>query len=108
MYPNASFATKMDLHRRDDDTRRLLGAQGHKPITPEQGAEVTCERSCCASSSDCLRLRRGMPGLECRDSVSASAVVVLPESVRRSSRSLRSIFDVRRQERHGDASVWRE
>jgi len=40
--PLILVATKTDL-RRDDNTRRLLGAQGQKPVTPEQGAEVAHE-----------------------------------------------------------------
>ncbi|KAH9174263.1 P-loop containing nucleoside triphosphate hydrolase protein [Lactarius sanguifluus] len=40
--PLILVATKTDL-RRDDNTRRMLGAQGQKPVTPEQGAEVAHE-----------------------------------------------------------------
>ncbi|KAI9446869.1 P-loop containing nucleoside triphosphate hydrolase protein [Lactarius indigo] len=40
--PLILVATKTDL-RRDDNTRRMLGAQGQKPVTPEQGAEVAQE-----------------------------------------------------------------
>ena len=40
--PLILVATKTDL-RRDDNTRRLLGAQGQKPVTSEQGAEVAHE-----------------------------------------------------------------
>jgi Rho family, other len=40
--PLILVATKTDL-RRDDNTRRLLGAQGQTPVTPEQGAEVARE-----------------------------------------------------------------
>lgn len=42
--PLILVATKTDL-RRDDNTRRMLGAQGQKPVTPEQGAEVAQEIS---------------------------------------------------------------
>ncbi len=58
------------------------------------------------------RLRRcasaSAPGFECRESVSASAVVALPESTRRSSRSLRSLLEERRHARHGVVSARRE
>ncbi|KAN0105244.1 signal transducer [Russula decolorans] len=40
--PLILVATKTDL-RRDDNTRRMLGAQGQTPVTPEQGAEVARE-----------------------------------------------------------------
>ncbi|KAH6902644.1 signal transducer [Coprinopsis sp. MPI-PUGE-AT-0042] len=40
--PLILVATKTDL-RRDDQTRRMLGAQGQAPITPEQGAAVAKE-----------------------------------------------------------------
>jgi Rho family protein len=40
--PLILVATKTDL-RRDDNTRRLLSAQGQTPVTPEQGAEVARE-----------------------------------------------------------------
>ena len=40
--PLILVATKTDL-RRDDTTRRMLGAQGLTPVTPEQGAEVARE-----------------------------------------------------------------
>jgi Rho family protein len=40
--PLILVATKTDL-RRDDNTRRMLGAQGQKPVTPDQGAEVAQE-----------------------------------------------------------------
>lgn len=37
--PIILVATKTDL-RSDDQTRRMLGAQGQSPVTPEQGAAV--------------------------------------------------------------------
>lgn len=37
--PLILVGTKTDL-RRDEQTRRMLGAQGQAPITPEQGASV--------------------------------------------------------------------
>jgi len=40
--PLILVATKTDL-RRDDNTRRMLGAQGQTPVTPDQGAEVARE-----------------------------------------------------------------
>jgi len=40
--PLILVATKTDL-RRDDTTRRMLGAQGLAPVSPEQGAEVARE-----------------------------------------------------------------
>jgi len=40
--PLILVATKTDL-RRDDNTRRMLAAQGQTPVTPEQGAEVARE-----------------------------------------------------------------
>lgn len=40
--PLILVATKTDL-RRDDNTRRMLSAQGQTPVTPEQGAEVARE-----------------------------------------------------------------
>ncbi|EGN96231.1 hypothetical protein SERLA73DRAFT_185875 [Serpula lacrymans var. lacrymans S7.3] len=40
--PLILVATKVDL-RRDDQTRRMLGAQGQSPVTPEQGADVAKE-----------------------------------------------------------------
>jgi hypothetical protein len=56
------------------------------------------------------RLWRGEPGFECRERVSASAVValVLPESARRSSRSLRSFLEERRHWRHGAVRARKE
>lgn len=56
----------------------------------------------------CDRLRRAAPGFECRERVSASAVVALPESTRRSSRSLRSALEERRQDMHGAVRARRE
>jgi Rho family, other len=40
--PLILVATKTDL-RRDDNTRRMLNAQGQTPVTSEQGAEVARE-----------------------------------------------------------------
>jgi Rho family protein len=40
--PLILVATKTDL-RRDDNTRRMLGAQGQTAVSPEQGAEVARE-----------------------------------------------------------------
>ncbi|KAI0003299.1 signal transducer [Russula compacta] len=40
--PLILVATKTDL-RRDDNTRRMLAAQGQTPVTTEQGAEVARE-----------------------------------------------------------------
>ncbi|KAI0262947.1 signal transducer [Gloeopeniophorella convolvens] len=40
--PLILVATKTDL-RRDEQTRRMLGAQGQTPVTAEQGAEVARE-----------------------------------------------------------------
>jgi Rho family, other len=40
--PLMVVATKTDL-RQDDNTRRMLSAQGQMPVTPEQGAEVARE-----------------------------------------------------------------
>lgn len=40
--PLILVGTKTDL-RRDEHTRRMLGAQGQAPVTPEQGAEVAKE-----------------------------------------------------------------
>jgi len=40
--PLILVATKTDL-RRDDNTRRMLAAQGQTPVTSEQGAEVARE-----------------------------------------------------------------
>ncbi|KAF7796798.1 hypothetical protein EIP86_007982 [Pleurotus ostreatoroseus] len=40
--PLILVGTKTDL-RRDEQTRRMLGAQGQTPITPEQGAAVAKE-----------------------------------------------------------------
>ncbi|KAH7907980.1 P-loop containing nucleoside triphosphate hydrolase protein [Hygrophoropsis aurantiaca] len=40
--PLILVGTKTDL-RRDDQTRRMLGAQGQMPVTPEQGANVARE-----------------------------------------------------------------
>jgi hypothetical protein len=58
-----------------------------------------------------VRFRRGEPGFECNERVSASAVVALalPESARRSSRSLRSFLEEEwRQSRHEDVRARRE
>jgi hypothetical protein len=55
------------------------------------------------------RFRRGEEvGFECKERVSASAVVVLPESARRSSRSLRSFLEERRQSIHGAVRARKE
>jgi len=70
--PLILVATKTDL-RRDDNTRRLLGAQGQKPVTSEQGAEVAHEIGakyieCSAKTGSgvqevfALALREGMKG----------------------------------------------
>lgn len=40
--PLILVATKTDL-RRDDQTRRMLGAQGLTPVSPEQGSAVAKE-----------------------------------------------------------------
>jgi len=40
--PLILVGTKTDL-RRDEQTRRMLGAQGQTPVSPEQGAEVARE-----------------------------------------------------------------
>ncbi|KAI0318054.1 signal transducer [Amylostereum chailletii] len=40
--PLILVGTKTDL-RRDDQTRRMLGAQGQSPVSPEQGADVARE-----------------------------------------------------------------
>jgi len=40
--PLILVATKTDL-RRDDNTKRMLSAQGQRPVTSEQGAEVARE-----------------------------------------------------------------
>jgi len=40
--PLILVGTKTDL-RRDEQTRRMLGAQGQTPVSPEQGAEVAGE-----------------------------------------------------------------
>ena len=40
--PLILVATKIDL-RRDEQTKRMLSAQGQTPITPEQGAAVARE-----------------------------------------------------------------
>jgi Rho family protein len=40
--PLILVGTKTDL-RGDEQTRRMLGAQGQKPVTPEQGADVARE-----------------------------------------------------------------
>jgi len=40
--PLILVATKTDL-RRDDNTKRMLSAQGQRPVTAEQGAEVARE-----------------------------------------------------------------
>lgn len=40
--PLILVGTKTDL-RRDEQTRRMLGAQGQTPVSPEQGAEVATE-----------------------------------------------------------------
>jgi hypothetical protein len=60
-----------------------------------------------------VRFRRGEElGFECKERVSASAVVTvalaLPESARRSSRSLRSFLEDWRQSRHGAVRARRE
>jgi hypothetical protein len=56
------------------------------------------------------RFRRGELGFECKERVSASPVVALalPESARRSSRSLRSFLEEWRQSRHGAVRARRE
>lgn len=40
--PLILVGTKTDL-RRDEQTRRMLGAQGQTPVTPEQGSDVAKE-----------------------------------------------------------------
>lgn len=54
--PLLLIATKIDL-RGDDQTRRMLSAQGQTPVTPEQGGAVAKEigaryMECSAKSGD--------------------------------------------------------